>query len=219
MELCVYSDLHLHTIESKLSNEVFQWNGLKNSIIRLYKENIKIFSFSDHDIFNSNIYFESKDIIKSNKINMTVIPSIEVSIINSKGTISHAIFYFDDNLNDSKIEELEKLLSSIVNRNGIYILKIIKLLQLNNYKFSIIAHGGKINYLPLEDIISIKKYLYAIEANPSHSQLKKIKKNELVKDIKILLYSDTHVWNKYKNPKVKINYNDFISFIREEKNV
>lgn len=208
-------DLHLHTIESKISGEVFSWKNLPTSLKILKRSNIDVFSFSDHDSFNVSFYKQAQQINKQYNLGFIIIPAVEVTVINSIGDKGHIIFYFEENLKTETLNLIKTLIQQNCNREGIQITKMIKVF--NNYKinFALIVHVGKVNYVTLNDIEQILPYVYSFEGSLKHSNMKKVMK--VYPNIKTCLFSDTHVWEKYKNPLQKLNVTQFLEFIKSVK--
>lgn len=207
------SDLHLHTQESKVGSEVFIWEGIKNAIKILVQNHITFFSFTDHDSFNLKFYMQAKKIIKNHNLNMFIIPGVEITCLNSLGKLAHVIFYFEENLNLEILTKIQNIIQKNVNKQGIKIQNLINKFELEKINFALICHVGKENFITKEDLKSILPYVYAVETNKNHPNLKKINQEFNIKNV---LFSDTHIWTKYVDPNVYINKDEFLNFIKKE---
>jgi predicted metal-dependent phosphoesterase TrpH len=105
---------------------------------------VKVISFTDHDYFSSKFYIDIINEIKKNNLALNVLPGIELTIkSNNKKQKGHALFIFNNDINDDKLINLEKITNKIRNKfiNGIPINEATLLYK--DYDFVIIPHIGK----------------------------------------------------------------------------
>lgn len=152
-------DMHMHSDYSKYKDtgRVKRMDA-KEFVDTMIKNNIKLFSITDHNRFNSKLYNEIETYIKENDFELKIINGIEcdIKVELNDGTedIVHMCIYFDDKVDRTKLEEeLENLYFDSGNLKKVDFSELLKVLFTLKSKFIIIPHGDKTRGLFNKDII------------------------------------------------------------------
>ena len=152
-------DMHMHSDYSKYKDtgRVKRMDA-KEFVETMIKNNIKLFSITDHNRFNSKLYNEIETYIKENDFELKIINGIEcdIKVELNDGTedIVHMCIYFEDKVDRTKLEEeLENLYFDSGNLKKVDFSELLKVLFTLKSKFIIIPHGDKTRGLFNKDII------------------------------------------------------------------
>lgn len=230
-------DLHIHSFESEYKEEK---GYLSNSTIdnvdvllkKLNDNNINLFSITDHNRFDFNLYNKLKTLIRKEpyKNILNILPGIEFDVQIEEGKDScHIICIFDDSKLD-KLSNINTVLNEkLLTKPDKYYTKdeFEKILKRINLSTLLIAHqhkhfdnasGGKRSLSnSVENIYEFIKtgYINALEYQRPSVQgmiinsLKKVNKN-----VASIIGSDCHQWEYYPQKDDKTGYKGYISKIK-----
>ncbi|MDC4182630.1 PHP domain-containing protein [Mycoplasma bradburyae] len=210
-------DLHIHSHNSMYIGEkqvpktIFSGDKYLST---LKENNVRAFSFTDHDTFSDAFYFELQDLIsKIDDYKISIFPGVEFRI-KSKNRIKGADcnFVFDNQLSKERIQELSRLVSKLQSRkHGADIKTLVKHFSNANYVFFIIPDVGKSGSCSYEDFQDVIEYVKYVECDKNNSnRLSNLIKQGLDIDYKQVFFSDCHNINNYhlKPSKTLINVNE-----------
>ncbi|MGL4183588.1 MAG: hypothetical protein ACRCRP_00450 [Metamycoplasmataceae bacterium] len=183
-------DLHLHTRASKPHENSIEWESTFFSISKLKKFDIKIFSFTDHNVFDFKLYKKSKTIAATG--NILALPGIEVNVVRKNGMIGNIIYIFSDELSDEELTKIEDIAKKNIPTRGISLENVNLIFA--DFDHLCIPHVGKSDFLALEDLLAIKYDAIEITSEVHHNYKKVIKS---IDPTSVVSFSDTHIWKKY----------------------
>lgn len=188
-ENMVKVDLHLHSPFSRQNGDGIKWESLYDSISKLLNNNIKIASFSDHNILDVDFYLEAHKLAKT--ANILILPAIEVNVVRGDGKIANIIFVFD-NLEKDELKKISTIAKTEIPKRGISLERCKEIFK--EFKNIKIPHVGKSDYFEFCDLEKINYDAIEISNNKNRNYL-----SVLNKGIKtsIVAFSDTHKWNTY----------------------
>lgn len=200
-------DLHVHSADSSFTGSNISLESDLEKLLILQKNRVKITSFVDHDNFYLSSYLRRLNIIQKQKINILLLPGLEVNLKKTNGQIGQAIFVFDPK---SNLEELHKLTTQKFrfNNNKFTYKEAVELFNNNNFDFMVFPHTGKAqDNMNWEDIKDSQ--IDALDATIfNSSNIKKIQKEN--NKIPVVYFSDTHTWSKYPQ------YGKYCSYVQVE---
>lgn len=182
-------DLHLHSPFSRQNGDGIKWDSLYDSISKLLINDIKIASFSDHNILDVEFYIEAYNLAKT--ANILLLPAIEVNVVRSDGKIANIIFIFDV-LEYEDLKKISNIAKKEIPKRGISLERCKFIFQ--KFKNIKIPHVGKSDYFEYKDLIKVDYDAIEISNNKNKNYLKVLKKGI---HTSIVAFSDTHKWNKY----------------------
>lgn len=179
-------DLHLHSPLSSLNGDSIKWSSNLDTIKILINNKVKVISFTDHNAFSSKLYFDLKEIVRSNII---IFPGVEVDVIKNDGSKAHVLVIFSNELTNTEVKEIEKICVKELNKNGISVEKINDLFQA--YQTIRIPHVGKGDNFKPSELSSLVHDAIETTAmtNPNFVKWQKELNNKSV-----VAFSDTHRW-------------------------
>lgn len=212
-------DLHLHSFLSRQNEDYIKWFGLFETFEKLHFHNIKIASFSDHNMLGVDFYQEAKKMAQS--ANILLLPAIEVNIVRLDGKIGNIIYVFDSELPISLLEEISSIAKTQIPKRGISLSTACSIFK----KFDpiVIPHVGKSDHLKYDDLAKIE--FDAIEiSNIKNSNFVNVMKKGL--ETSIVSFSDTHKWDRYPEQSKLItiveidslSFNDLKNAFQKNKN-
>lgn len=180
-------DMHMHSNYSKYKDTArVKDMDAKTFVETITKKNVKLFSITDHNRFNSKLYNEIDKYIDENNLHLKIINGVEcdIKVIMEDGTenIVHMCIYFDDKVDRNKLENcLEELYFDSGKLKKVDFSELLNVFFQLKIKFLIIPHGSKdrglfnkdlIKHLSLEERKEFHKYaMYkvfnAYDINPS----------------------------------------------------
>lgn len=182
-------DLHLHSPSSSQNGDSIKWTSNFDSINKLKLFDIKIASFSDHNILDVDFYLEIKKLASTT--NILVLPGIEVNVVRSDGNIANLIYIFDSGLSIEELRKISKIASTIP-KLGISLKASEEIFS--EFETIKIPHVGKSDHFKFNDLEKIT--FDAIEiSNPNHTNYLSCLRKGL--NSSIVAFSDTHRWNLY----------------------
>lgn len=187
-------DLHLHSYVSRSNGDGIKWESLYHSISKLLSNNVKIASFSDHNKFDLNFYYEAKKLSKT--ANILLLPAMEVNVLRTDGKIANIIYVFDDKLTNEQLEKISLIAKKEIPKRGISLQKCNYIFQ--EFRPIMIPHVGKSDHFKYEDLQQIKFDAMEISNENDRNYLSVIKKGVISS---VVAFSDTHKWNDY--PQLK----------------
>lgn len=182
-------DLHLHTPASTSNGDTIKWSSLYDALKKLKANNIQVASFTDHNVFDYQLYKQAYQLASTGKIKL--LPGIEVNVVRKNGIIGHMLIIFNDNLTDDELLTLQKEADNIL-KNGVSLSNINNLF--GNFETIRIIHIGKSDFFSYEDLNELNYDAFEI-TNESHPNYKQVIKNGYKSSV--VAFSDTHIWDKY----------------------
>ncbi|EGZ31719.1 PHP domain-containing protein [Malacoplasma iowae] len=182
-------DLHLHTPASISNGDTIKWSSLYDTLKKLKVNNVEIASFTDHNIFDYELYKKAYQLALTGKIKL--LPGIEVNVVRKNGIIGHMLIIFNDNLTDQELLMLQKEANTIL-KNGVSLSNINNLFS--NFETIRIIHIGKNDFFSYEDLEGLNYDAFEI-TNEMHPNYKQVLKKGFISSV--VAFSDTHVWDKY----------------------
>lgn len=186
-------DLHLHSKLSSWNGDSIKWESLYESLKRINNNNVKVISFTDHNIFNVKFYNEVKELSKTGGI--ITLPGTEVNVVTKSGIVAHMLIIFNNNLTDNQLQKIEDSLR-LISKTGVSINNINNFLS--EYDSIRIIHIGKTDYFRPDDLINLNYDAFEI-SNHKHHNLKKVLKEGY--ESSLVSFSDTHSWDVYPQQK------------------
>ncbi len=118
-------DLHIHSSlstwtesgDKKIELEKCNKENAELLVKKLKEQNINLFSISDHDSFDFELYNTLKELI-SNEKNLNILPAVEFTVMLEKESV-HVITVFD-NKHENKLQELNDLIFNIETKKPKY---------------------------------------------------------------------------------------------------
>ncbi len=187
-------DLHLHTKASTSNGDSIIFKSVNDSVTKLFKNNIKMAAFTDHNVFNVKIFKEARDLGKTG--NIIFLPGIEVNVTRKSGEIAHMLILFREDLDDDDLNEIALIAKNRIWKSGISLKNINSLYE--NFETIRIIHIGKTDHFIFEDLENLDYDAFETTnfENKNYKRVyKKIKKS-------VVSFSDTHFWDSY--PQVNI---------------
>lgn len=152
-------DMHMHSEYSKKNKDgdkdKVKEMSAKEFVDILKNHGVEIFSITDHNYFSTQYYNEIDSYISNNKINMKLINGVELDVYVTlketndtkqvKEDMIHICFYFDDNLDRNKLENIINSLyrNEKGNLKKPHLKDILNSFEDVNSKIIIIPHGDK----------------------------------------------------------------------------
>ncbi len=183
-------DLHLHSFVSRSNGDGIKWESLYDAIEKLLNNNVKIASFSDHNVLDVDFYNEAFELAKT--ANILLLPAIEVNVVRSDGKIANIIFVFEDNLSQEQLLKIKDIANKQIPKRGISLKKCNEIF--NEFNTIKIPHVGKSDHFKYEDLEKIKFDAIEISNENDKNYLSVSKKNIATS---VVAFSDTHKWNEY----------------------
>lgn len=181
-------DFHLHTPASIQNGDSINWSTPNEIIKKLWVKGVQAFAFTDHNVLDSSLYIQTRNICKTN---LLVFPGVEVSVLKPDGIIAHLLLLFDKELEDKQVKDLEEICRLTLRKRGISIEAVYEIFK--DFDFIAIPHVGKGDYFDVEDLTFEHQ---AIEiTSKKHHNYKKWLKN--LDDKSVVAFSDTHSWKDY----------------------
>lgn len=134
-------DLHIHSNASSYKDGDIVSNSKKENISTLIgaleRKNINMFSITDHNRFDYELYCEFKKYIEGNQIVRKILPGIEFDVqLEPEYQKCHIVTIFDDS-DEQKLSNITNILKSVrllTNKDDVYTIdefeKILKLIKL-----------------------------------------------------------------------------------------
>lgn len=192
-------DLHLHSFLSRKFGDSINWVDETHVLRSLYKNGIKAAAITDHDIFSKEFFYNMQRISDEKMKDKAIkfYPSTELTLrrVDKKGT-GHCLCILT-NWTDEILDEFEKKVTENTNRLGMPSEKAFELFA--EYKPLFIPHVSKVDFLTYEDLGPLNDLLIYGEAPAGHSKLRSLEK-KLGRELKPIMFSDSHFWDKYKPP-------------------
>ncbi len=208
-------DLHIHSHESN-KTKTNDYEGPELTFDRLFKalkkENVNLFSITDHNTINISLYSElikRREELIENNINFIIGAEVDFIEEDIHDDIFHMLVYFDT-YDLEKVSNVFKTLYQIDNLNDINNITPVTLWSFFDavFKNSIqdiitIPHfNNKHNGLPTKD--QIDKFVYTVfnaleDSNNRKNLVKSIKifKEHNYTDVPVVVFSDNHNIDKY----------------------
>lgn len=195
----------MHSPASRSNDDAIKWISLYDSILKLVNNDIKIASFSDHNVLDVKFYLEAKELAKTADI--LLLPAIEVNVVRLDGNIANIIFVFDQDLPEIELKKISDIAKFQIPKRGISLNKCNEIFK--EFKTIKIPHVGKSDHFKYEDLLEIEYDAIEIsnEENPNYINVMKKGINTSV-----VSFSDTHKWDDY--PQLK----KLITIIEDMKN-
>ncbi|MGL6125211.1 MAG: PHP domain-containing protein [Metamycoplasmataceae bacterium] len=183
-------DLHLHSYASAQNGDSIKWESVYDAVSRLYKSGVRLASFSDHNVFDVDLYLECTKLGKTG--GMVFLPGIEVNIVRKNGMIANLIYIFPENLSMDQLLKIKQISKLEIPRNGITISKANKIFS--DFDTIKIPHIGKSDHFKTEDLEGLEYDAFEV-TNLKHSNYLKVTKDGL--ECSVVAFSDTHIWTSY----------------------
>lgn len=189
-------DLHLHTNISQLNGDsISHADDPKKIAWTLFKHDVKIFSFTDHNEFDVDQFYEVKKIIKNT---MTILPGIEVNMRRSDNyQPCDMLVIFPEDLSLEDLKKIKTICREHLNKNGLSVKKMNGLFaEFSTIRIPDVGKSGAC-YVGDLDPKSTETIIYdAVETSDEKSANFKrfLKLNVLTS---IVAFSDTHKWHHY----------------------
>lgn len=214
------TDLHIHSERSNQTKDN-DYDGdaltIDKLVSALTKDNVNLFSITDHNIINLELYRElisRKDELIDNELNFVIGVEIDFLDLDIHSEVFHMLVFF----NSYDLEKISKILSIIFEKSTINeIDKNVKPIKLSNFFKATFDNGikevitiphfnNKHKGIPSND--QIDKFAYtvfsALEDSNNRDNLTKslnlYKKHNYV-DVPIVVFSDNHNIDKYPDGK------------------
>jgi predicted ATPase len=234
-------DLHIHSIASKYKEEEgvvdnSTPDNVENLLTKLDSDENKIsmFSFTDHNRFNSELYIKTKEVLRTKKYNYVkeLLAGVEFDVLLDEGMKPcHilTIFNADTDKEYKKIENEIKKNHFFTNKDGFYTRKQYEdiLVKIGIESILIVCQrkdlsNQKGNHTSLSDSANnpfeYLKFGYFDALEYQKPAVEGILRNNLTKldlDVALVLGSDCHDWACYPQHSQKINARrNFSSVIR-----
>ena len=211
-------DLHIHSIASSYKDGDIVKNSTKNNIpvliSALESKNINMFSITDHNRFDYELYCEIKKYIENNQIVRKILPGIEFDVqLDPEYKKCHIVTIFDDS-DEKKLSEIMNVIKSIrllTNKDDVYTIdefeKILKSIRLKtvlivHQKQALDNKTGKTDSLSAacEDPSYFLKtgYVDLLEYGSERTEgILKDSLNSLDISFPLITGSDCHDWTSY----------------------
>ncbi|MGL5205663.1 MAG: PHP domain-containing protein [Metamycoplasmataceae bacterium] len=183
-------DLHLHSYASTQNGDSVKWESVHDSVLRLYRAGVRLASFTDHNIFDVDLYLECKELGKTG--GMIFLPGIEVNIVRPNGVIANLIYIFPEDLDGDQLLKIREISKFQIPKNGITISKANTIFS--EFETIKIPHVGKSDHFVAEDLDGIDYDAFEI-TNFNHQNYKRVIKKGLSSSV--VAFSDTHIWTSY----------------------
>ncbi len=194
-------DLHLHSYASSQNGDSIKWESTHDTVSKLYKAGIKLAAFSDHNVFDVDLYLECSELGKTG--GMIFLPAIEANVVRKNGVIANLIYIFPENLPKDQLLKIKKIAQLEIPKRGITIEKANNIF--NDFDIIRIPHVGKSDHFKSEDLYDLIWDAFEV-TNLSHpNYLKTIKDNFKTS---VVAFSDTHIWKSYPQQKTLITEMD-----------
>lgn len=194
-------DLHLHSYASAQNGDSVKWDSTHDAVSRLYKAGVRLAAFSDHNIFDVDLYLECSQLGKTG--GMIFLPAIEVNVVRMNGVIANLIYVFPENLSIDELKEIRRISRVEIPKNGITINKAN--IIFNKFDVLKIPHIGKSDHFKTDDLHNLKYDAFEV-TNLNHPNYLKTIKDGL--NSSVVAFSDTHIWKSYPQQKTLITEMD-----------
>ncbi|MGP1451413.1 MAG: PHP domain-containing protein [Metamycoplasmataceae bacterium] len=200
-------DLHVHSTDSSFTGSNISSESDLEKLLILQKHRVRVTSFADHDNFYLDSYLKRQKIIKEQKIDILLLPGIEVNLRKFNNQIGQSIFIFNP---ENDLKKLHQLTTKEFrfNNNKFTYEEAINLFNQYGFDFMVFPHAGKAqDNMNWEDIKD--KQIDALDVTDFNNKNKKkiLKEND---QIPVVYFSDTHTWSKYPQ------YGKYCSYIQVE---
>lgn len=202
-----YVDFHLHSYFSRRNSDVINWYNAIDTLINLTKKGVKIFAITDHDIFCFRLYKELTQKINEMKLDITILPGVELTVKRKNGDKGHILFIFNHQTTHEKLLLLEKIINDLYGPDGTNLDNFIKCLNTNDFDYMLIPHVGKCHSIIFDDVKNHLDKISYIESPDNKRELINFN-HQCPNIIKNIMFSDTHKWNEYSGSKVFLDYED-----------
>ena len=189
-------DLHLHSFASAQNGDAIKWESINDSVSRIYKSGVRLASFTDHNVFDVELYLECVEFGKTG--GMVFLPGIEVNVSRNNGIIANLIYIFSENLSKEELLKIKQITHSIPKR-GITIQMANEIF--NDFDVLRIPHIGKSDYFASEDLKTLKYDAFEVTGLNNKNYLKVLKDGFTSS---VVSFSDTHIWTSYPQQKTLI---------------
>lgn len=193
-------DLHLHSFASAQNGDAIKWESINDSVSRIYKSGVRLASFTDHNVFDVELYLECVEFGKTG--GMVFLPGIEVNVSRNNGIIANLIYIFSENLSKEELLKIKQITHSIPKR-GITIQMANEIF--NDFDVLRIPHIGKSDYFASEDLKTLKYDAFEVTSLNNKNYLKVLKDGFTSS---VVSFSDTHIWTSYPQQKTLITKMD-----------
>lgn len=194
-------DLHLHSYASAQNGDSIKWTSTHDSVSRLYNAGVRLAAFSDHNVFDVDLYLECVALGKTG--GMVFLPAIEVNVARKNDVIANLIYVFPENLPLEKLEKIRKIAKLEIPKRGITIEKANSIFD--EFEVLRIPHVGKSDHFKSEDLYDLKYDAFEVTNLQHPNYLKTIKDGFKTS---IVAFSDTHIWKNYPQQKYLITQMD-----------
>ncbi|MGL5204800.1 MAG: PHP domain-containing protein [Metamycoplasmataceae bacterium] len=194
-------DLHLHSYASSQNGDSVKWQSVHDAVSRLYKFGVRLAAFTDHNIFDVDLYLECKKLGETG--GMIFLPGIEVNIVRKNGVIANLIYIFPEDLSKEQLLEIRKISKLQIPKNGITIRKANAIF--NDFDTIKIPHIGKSDHFTINDLDGIEYDAFEV-TNLDHPNYQKVIKSGLISSV--VAFSDTHIWTSYPQQSTLITEMD-----------
>ncbi len=197
-------DFHVHSTDSSYTGSNISEESDLEKLLILQKHKVKVASFADHDNFYLNSYIKRLKLIQDNKIDILLLPGLEVNLKKYNSQIGQAIIVFDP---ESNLESLHQLTTKVFrhNNNKLTYKEVVNLFKEEAFNFMIFPHAGKAqDNMEWEDIEGSQVDGLDVTDFNNTNKKKILKQNN---DIPVFYFSDTHTWRKYPQ------YGKFCSYV------
>jgi hypothetical protein len=152
----------------------------------LYKSGVRLAAFSDHNIFDVELYLECSKLGETGGI--VFLPAIEVNVVRKNGVIANLIYVFEENLPIEKLLDIRRITQLEIPKRGITISKANNIFK--DFDVIRIPHVGKSDHFKPEDLLDLKYDAFEV-TNLSHpNYLKTINEGF---ETSVVAFSDTHI--------------------------
>ena len=228
-------DLHIHSVASSYKDGDVVSSSKKENIPTLISalenKNINMFSITDHNRFDYELYCEFKKYIEGNQIVRKILPGIEFDVkLEPEYQKCHIVTIFDDS-DEQKLSNITNILESVrllTNKDDVYTIdefeKILKLIKLKtvlivHQKQALDNKTGKTESLSAacEDPSYFIKtgYIDSLEYGSERTEgIVKDSLNSLDISFPLITGSDCHEWASYpyrdsKSKKIERRFSSF----------
>ncbi len=190
-------DLHLHSYASAQNGDSIKWESTYDTVSRLYRAGVRLAAFSDHNVFDVDLYLECSELGKTG--GMVFLPAIEANVVRKNGVIANLIYIFPENLSKEELLKIRKIAQLEIPKRGVTIEKANNIF--NDFDIIRIPHVGKSDHFKSEDLKDLIWDAFEV-TNLSHpNYLKTIKDNFKTS---VVAFSDTHIWKSYPQQQTLI---------------
>lgn len=187
-------DLHLHSYASSQNGDAIKWESLHDTVSRIYKTGVRLAAFSDHNVFDVDLYLEATKLGKTG--NLIFLPAIEVNVVRKNGEIANLIYVFPEYLSQDELLSIKLIAQKSIPKAGITISKANNIFK--EFDVIRIPHIGKGDHFKSEDLSDLIFDAFEV-TNMAHPNYLKVLKDGY--ESSTVAFSDTHIWDKYPQQK------------------